>query len=181
MFFPHFKSTFEDRVFPCCLLYPVVIMLSICLCLFCAITKSRRLTNNVQGVKAHVQNQGEDHGCLLPPQASLQDWVLRGQALAAQCTTLLQQLAWLLQCCPEDPQKKEEEEASSCRQHTLRCPSPLAAQRQPPGCLMRRGDAAWCQLHQRVTGMLKRSESVKTELDSAAQQASESVLHTWYA
>ncbi|XP_006810569.1 midasin-like, partial [Neolamprologus brichardi] len=136
----------------------------------------RRLTDNVQGVKAHLQSQSEEPGCTLPPQASLQDWVKRGQALAAQCNTLLQQLAWLLHCCPEDLQK---EEVSSCKQHTLRCPSPLAAQRQPPGCLMRRGDAAWCQLHQRVTTMLEETQSLKVELDCAAQSISDGVLHTW--
>ncbi|XP_042084236.1 midasin isoform X2 [Haplochromis burtoni] len=136
----------------------------------------RRLTDNVQGIKAHLQSQSEEPGCTLPPQASLQDWVKRGQALAAQCNTLLQQLAWLLHCCPEDLQK---EEVSSCKQHTLRCPSPLAAQRQPPGCLMRRGDAAWCQLNQRVTTMLEQTQSLKVELDCAAQPISDGVLHTW--
>uniref|UniRef100_A0A8C4E441 Midasin n=1 Tax=Dicentrarchus labrax TaxID=13489 RepID=A0A8C4E441_DICLA len=118
-----------------------------------------------------------DAGCTLPPQASLQGWVSRGQALAAQCITLLQQLAWLHQCCPEDLQQKEE--TSSCRQHTLRCPSPLAAQRQPPGCLMRRGDAAWCQLNQHLNAMCKQTQSLKVELDNVAQQTSERVLHTW--
>lgn len=140
------------------------------------ITSNRRLTDSVQGIKAHLQSQSEEQGCTLPPQASLQDWVKRGQALTAQCNTLLQQLAWLLHCCPEDLQK---EEVSSCKQHTLRCPSPLAAQRQPPGCLMRRGDAAWCQLHQRVTTMLEQTQSLKVELDCAAQQISDGVLHTW--
>nr|XP_046228345.1 midasin isoform X2 [Scatophagus argus] len=137
----------------------------------------RSLTNSIQGVKAHVQSHGEDHGCILPPQASLQGWVSRGQALAAQCTTLLQQLAWLHQCCPEDLQQKEE--ASSCRQHTLRCPSPLAAHRQPPGCLMRRGDTAWCQLNQHINTMLKQTQSLKVELDNVAQQTSDGELHTW--
>ncbi|XP_044025553.1 midasin [Siniperca chuatsi] len=137
----------------------------------------RRLINSVQDVKAHIQSHSEDPGCTLPPQASLQGWVSRGQALAAQCTTLLQQLAWLLQCCPEDLQQKEE--TSSCRQHTLRCPSPLAAQRQPHGCLIRRGDAAWCQLNQRMNAMLKQTQSLKVELDNVAQQTSERVLHTW--
>ncbi|XP_023122208.2 midasin [Amphiprion ocellaris] len=137
----------------------------------------RRLTNSVQGIKAHFQSNSEDPGCTVPPQASLRDWVSNGRVLATQCTTLLQQLAWLLQCCPEDPQQKEE--ASNCKQHTLRCPSPLAAQRQPPGCLMRRGDTSWSQLHQRVTAMLKETQNLKVELDSVAQQASETVLHTW--
>ncbi|XP_031717306.1 midasin isoform X2 [Anarrhichthys ocellatus] len=137
----------------------------------------RRLTDSVKDIKANLQSSSEDAGCALPPQASLQAWVSRGQALAAQCTTLLQQLAWLLQCCPEDLQQKEE--TSSCRQHTLRCPSPLAAQRQPPGCLMRRGDAAWCQLNQRTDAMLKQTQSLKAELDNVAQENSERALHTW--
>ncbi|CAK6975580.1 Hypothetical predicted protein [Scomber scombrus] len=137
----------------------------------------RRLTSSVQDVKTHLQSQSDDAVCMLPPQASLQDWVSKGQSLSAQCSTLLQQLSWMLQCCPEDPQ--QEEETSSCRQHTLRCPSPLAAQRQPPGCLMRKGDGAWCQLNQRVTAMLKQTQSLKAELDNVAQQTSERVLHTW--
>ncbi|TKS75776.1 Midasin MIDAS-containing protein [Collichthys lucidus] len=137
----------------------------------------RRLTNSVQGVKAHLQSHTEDPDCTLPPQAPLQGWVSRGQALAAQCTTLLQQLVWLHHCCPEDLQQKEE--TSSCRQHTLRCPSPLAAQRQPPGCLMRRGDAAWCQLNQHMNTMLKQTQSLKVELDNVADQTSERELHTW--
>lgn len=143
----------------------------------CPFSTSRRLRNSIQDIKVRLQSHSNDPGCTLPPQASLQGWVNRGQALAAQCSTLLQQLVWLLQCCPEDLQQKEE--TSSCRQHTLRCPSPLVAQRQPPGCLMRRSDAAWCQLHQCVTAMLKQTESLKVELDSVAKQTSERVLHTW--
>ncbi|XP_039980712.1 midasin isoform X5 [Xiphias gladius] len=137
----------------------------------------RRLTNSIRVIKANLQSHSKDPGCTLPPQASLHGWISRGQVLAAQCTILLQQLAWLLQCCPEDLQQKEE--TSSCRQYTLRCPSPLAAQRQPPGCLMRRGDTAWCQLHQCVTALLKQTESLKVELDTVAHQTSERVLYTW--
>ncbi|XP_058470371.1 midasin [Solea solea] len=140
----------------------------------------RRLTNSLQDIKDHLQSQSKDTGCCLPPQASLRGWVSRGQTLAAQCSTILQQLTWLLQCCPKDLQEEEEkEETSSRRQHTLRCPSPLAAHRQPPGCLMRRGDTTWCQLQQRVTSMLQQSESLKVELDSVAQQSSDRALHTW--
>uniref|UniRef100_A0A3Q3KQG4 Midasin n=1 Tax=Mastacembelus armatus TaxID=205130 RepID=A0A3Q3KQG4_9TELE len=124
-----------------------------------------------------LQSHSTGQGCTLPPQASLQGWVSRGQALAAQCTTLLQQLLWLLQCCPEDIQQKEE--MSNCRQHTLRCPSPLTAQCQPLGCVMRKGDAAWCQLHQRLTAMLNQTKSLKVELEAMAQQSCERVLHTW--
>ncbi|XP_036943295.1 midasin isoform X1 [Acanthopagrus latus] len=137
----------------------------------------RRLTNSIQGLKAHLQSHSEDPGCALPPQASLHGWVSRGLALAAQCATVLQQLAWLHQCCPEDLQLKED--TSSCRQHTLMCPSPLAAHRQPPGCLMRRGDSAWCQLNQHMNTMLKQVQSLKVELDNVARQTSERALYTW--
>ncbi|XP_041660686.1 midasin isoform X2 [Cheilinus undulatus] len=137
----------------------------------------RRLTDSVEGIKADLQSRSEDPGCALPPQEFLHSWVSRGQELAAQCSTLLQQLSWLHQCCPEDPQQNQE--TGFCRQQTLRCPSPLAAHRQPPGCLMRKGDAAWCQLNQQFSAMLKQTQSVKTELDDVAQQTSDRVLHTW--
>nr|XP_020508278.1 midasin [Labrus bergylta] len=136
----------------------------------------RRLTDSVQGIKADLQSRGEDPTCTLPPQESLQSWLVRGQELAAQCSTLLQQLSWLHQCCPDDLQQKE---TGSCSQHTLRCPSPLAAHRQPPGCLMRRGDTAWCQLNQSFNAMSNQTQSIKAELDDAAQQTSDRVLHTW--
>uniref|UniRef100_A0A3Q4BJ07 Midasin n=1 Tax=Mola mola TaxID=94237 RepID=A0A3Q4BJ07_MOLML len=128
-------------------------------------------------VKAQLQCYSEDTGCSLPPQTSLHNWVSKGQALVVQCTTLLQQLAWLHQSCPEDLQQKEE--TTSCRQHTLMCPSPLAVHRQPSGCLMRRGDTAWHKLNQHVTAMLKQSQSLKVELDSVAQQTSDGALLTW--
>ncbi|XP_061563343.1 midasin [Cololabis saira] len=137
----------------------------------------RRLTSNVLDVKEHVQSSGEGPGCTLPPQQSLQDWVSRGHALAGQCAALLQQLAWLLQCCPEAPQQTEQD--GSCSQHTLRCPSPLPAQRQPPGCAMRRGDAAWSRLHQAVAQTLQQTRSLKEELGSMSQQDNRRVLHTW--
>ncbi|XP_068197957.1 midasin isoform X4 [Antennarius striatus] len=140
----------------------------------------RRLTDSIQGIKADLGSSGEDTDWTLPPQTSLQAWLQRGGALASQCSSLLQQLLWLLQCCPEDLQQKEgEEEASSGRQHPLRCPSPLAAQCQPPGCLMRRGDAVWLQLEQQVKAMLQQSQSLKVELDQVEQQTPPQTLHTW--
>ncbi|KAM4633655.1 midasin [Polymixia lowei] len=137
----------------------------------------RRLIVSVQGIQDHLQSPSDDAGSALPPQASLRGWVNRGRALAVQCATLLQQLAWLLQCCPEDLQQKEE--PGGLGQRTLRCPSPLADQRQPPGCLMRRGDPAWGQLSQRVAAMLQQTQSLKAELDTVARQAAQGELHTW--
>lgn len=147
------------------------------LSLACPTPTSRRQTNAIQSLKVQLQRDTKDPGCSLPPQACLQDWLSRGRTLAVQCTTVLQQLTWLLQCCPVDPQQKEE--TGSCRQHSLSCLSPLTAQRQPPGCLIRKGDAAWNKLNQHVNAVLKDSESLKTELCLVAQQTSEGELLTW--
>ncbi|KAK6297294.1 hypothetical protein J4Q44_G00318770 [Coregonus suidteri] len=136
----------------------------------------RRLTVSVQGIQANLQSHSEAAGGL-PPQASLQGWVIKAQGLAAQCATLLQQLSWLLQCCPEGPQQTDG--SGGQREPTLRCPSPLASQRQPPGCLLRRGDPAWSQLSQRVADMLGQTRSLKEELDAVALQSTQGALHSW--
>ncbi|CAB1342786.1 unnamed protein product [Coregonus sp. 'balchen'] len=136
----------------------------------------RRLTASVQGIQAHLQSHSEDAGGL-PPQASLQGWVIKAQGLAGQCATLLQQLSWVLQCCPEGPQQTEGVDGQ--REPTLRCPSPIAAQRQPPGCLLRRGDPAWSQLSRRVVDMLGQTQILKEELDAVALQSTQGALHSW--
>ena len=103
--------------------------------------------------------------------------MIKAQGLSAQCVTLLQQLSWLLQCCPEGPQQTDG--SGGQREPTLRCPSPLASQRQPPGCLLRRGDPAWSQLSQRVADMLGQTQSLKEELDAVALQSTQGALHSW--
>ncbi|XP_075869163.1 midasin [Nelusetta ayraudi] len=142
----------------------------------------RGLTDSMQGVKPRLQE--EEPACSLPPQESLRAWVSRGQALASHSATLLQQLAWLLQCCPEDLQQQKEAASGGGvggggGQRTLMCPSPVAAQRQPPACLMRRGDGAWRQLHLQVKALLGQSEKLKAELDGVEQQISDRPLVTW--
>uniref|UniRef100_A0A3Q3ARQ7 Midasin n=1 Tax=Kryptolebias marmoratus TaxID=37003 RepID=A0A3Q3ARQ7_KRYMA len=118
----------------------------------------RLQTSNIQDIKADLQTPGKVLGCILPPQDPLQDWVRRVQVLAAQCFTLLQQLFWLLQACPEEDQQRME--ASTCSQNLLRCLSPLDPQYQPFGCLLRRGGIAWSQLHQQVAAMLKHTQKL---------------------
>ncbi|KAM9782721.1 LOW QUALITY PROTEIN: midasin [Neosynchiropus ocellatus] len=123
----------------------------------------RQLASNVQDIQTEVSTEPE--GFLLPPQASLHSWLDRGRALAAQCSTLLQQVTWFVQCCPDT-------------QPDQRCTSPLPAQRLPPCGLMRKGDAAWSQLNQRVSVTLKQSHNAMQVLDGVSQQTSKRVLHT---
>ncbi|XP_061609171.1 midasin isoform X3 [Phyllopteryx taeniolatus] len=138
----------------------------------------RMLTSTVQDIKDQLQSQREDTDCTLLPQAPLHGWVDKGQALAAQFSILLQQLSWLLQCCPEALRPQEEENSHFWRR-SLRCTSPMAAHRQSPVCQMRKGDAAWGQLNRRVAAMLEKMLHFKSELHKIAQQSSERVLLTW--
>ena len=89
----------------------------------------------------------------LPPQEPLGAWLRRGVALASQTGLLLQQLLWLLHCCPEDLQNTE---TPGLGPPTPRCLTPLADHRQPAGCLMRRGDAAWLKASSSVEELLDR-------------------------
>lgn len=132
----------------------------------------------MQGVEPRLQE--EESACSLPPQEPLRAWLSRGRALASQSATLLQQLSWLHQCCPEDLQQQKEAVGGGSSQRTLMCPSPVAAQRLPAACLMRKGDAAWRQLHLQVKALLGQSEKLKAELDSIEQQISDRPLVTWY-
>ncbi|XP_054617732.1 midasin isoform X2 [Dunckerocampus dactyliophorus] len=127
----------------------------------------RTLISTVQDIRVQLQSQSEDTDCPLLPQEHLHAWVTKGQALAAQCSLLVQQVSWLLQCCPEDPQLPEGENRSS-----LRFASPLADHRQPLGCRMRRGDATWRQLNQCTATTLKQILNLKTELHNTAEQSS---------
>ncbi|KAK7907514.1 hypothetical protein WMY93_016126 [Mugilogobius chulae] len=130
----------------------------------------RRLRTSLKNLKAHVLLSDVDAGCPLPPQASLQRWLSRGQALTVQCSVTLQQLSWLLQSCPEDLQSQE---------GGLSCSSPLTEQRQPARCLKKRGSTEWSQHNQHVTRLWNQIEGIKASLKSVAEQASEGVLYTW--
>ncbi|KAJ8008932.1 hypothetical protein DPEC_G00083550 [Dallia pectoralis] len=136
----------------------------------------RRLAGSVQGIQTHLQVNSEDTDGL-PPQGPLQGWVTKAQGLAVQCAGLLQQTAWLLQCCPEA--SRETQVVGGQREPNLKCTSPLADQRKPAGCLLRRGDPDWSQLNQRVADMLGQIQRVKEELDAVALQSTQGALLSW--
>lgn len=151
---------------------------------------------SIQGLRQHLQSPSQAEAVeaedaaeevvagALPPQKPLRGWVQRGRALASQTALLLQQLLWLLHCCPEDLQKTEAETGAlglgPPTTTTPRCLSPLADHRQPPGCLMRRGDATWVKVHGGVEALLEETRGLKTELDAVEQETSQGTLHTWW-
>lgn len=145
----------------------------VCLCQY-----YRCLIDGVQELQSHLEDSSPQNDSVLPPQQPLQLWLLRAQTLASQCSMALQQLALVLQCCPEGPPTPGEG-LGEPEEPTLRQASPLDAHCQPPGCLMRKGDPAWSQLVQSVEHMLTESRAVKEQLDGVTQQNSEWALHTW--
>ncbi|XP_041950170.1 midasin [Alosa sapidissima] len=142
----------------------------------------RRLIDGVQELQSQLADSSPLDDAVLPPQQPLHLWLLRAQTLASQCCLALQQLGLVLQCCPEGPPRPGQQQSEGLgepEEPTLRQASPLDANRQPPGCLMRRGEEAWSLLMQKVEHMQVESRAVKEQLDSITQQNSEWALHTW--
>ncbi|XDA78991.1 hypothetical protein R6Z07F_009052 [Ovis aries] len=133
-----------------------------------------------------------------PPQDGVQQWTERLQHLAMQTQVLLEQLSWLLQCCPaagpapghtprhapylEDPEHLQgllSGAALDLIPSDLTFPSPAPKTQLPSGCLMRKQDPRWQQSTARLTEMLKTVKTVKADVDRIRQQSCESLFHSW--
>lgn len=133
-----------------------------------------------------------------PPQDGVQQWTERLQHLAMQTQVLLEQLSWLLQCCPaagpapghtprhapylEDPEHLQgllSGAALDLIPSDLTFPSPAPETQLPSGCLMRKQDPRWQQSTARLTEMLKTVKTVKADVDRIRQQSCESLFHSW--
>uniref|UniRef100_A0A8C1W639 Midasin n=1 Tax=Cyprinus carpio TaxID=7962 RepID=A0A8C1W639_CYPCA len=102
-----------------------------------------KLINSIQSIKSDT-HCSEDDVSGLPPQKPLQHWITRAQSSVLHCSVVLQQLSWILQCCPEGssaaPAEAREGEVMQ-GQATLSHPSPMPPHIQPQACLLRRGDS----------------------------------------
>uniref|UniRef100_A0A9R1SM52 Midasin n=2 Tax=Cyprinus carpio TaxID=7962 RepID=A0A9R1SM52_CYPCA len=102
----------------------------------------RKLIDSIQSIKSDT-HCSEDDVSGLPPQKPLQHWITRAQSSVLHCSVVLQQLSWILQCCPEGssaaPAEAREGEVMQ-GQATLSHPSPMPPHIQPQACLLRRGD-----------------------------------------
>lgn len=139
----------------------------------------RKLIESVQSI--HTSGS-EDDSSGLPPQDPLHQWITRAQSLALQCSVSLQQLSWILQCCPEGssaPATQAREGEVVQGQATLSHPSPLPPHIQPQACLMRRGEQAWKEVEQNVENLMKEVKDLKKTLDGLAQESTERVIHSW--
>ncbi|XP_009998839.1 PREDICTED: midasin [Chaetura pelagica] len=137
-----------------------------------------------------------------PPQGSIQHWTDKLQQLSMQCTMVLEELSWFIQCCP-----KEELTKCSDSQRTdantnifqssgpemrnvyagipdlipseLKYLSPVTTEQLPPGCRMRSKDQLWVQLAAQLTAMLADVKARKAEVDRIRQQSSETLFYSW--
>lgn len=138
-----------------------------------------------------------------PPQDSVQQWTERLQHLAMQSQILLEQLSWLLQCCPsagptggrsDAPVQEQPSAPHLGRTDTrgpvsgampdllpsdLSYPSPVPRSQLPSGCQMRRQDRLWQQSTAGLTELLKTIKTVKAGVDKIRQQSCETLFHTW--
>ncbi|XP_066867568.1 midasin isoform X2 [Kogia breviceps] len=139
-----------------------------------------------------------------PPQDGVQQWTERLQHLAMQSQILLEQLSWLLQCCPSagpaagqgDAQAQGPRSAPSLEgpeltkgqlsgavldliPSDLSYPSPVPGRQLPSGCRMRKQDQLWQQSTVRITEMLKAIKTVKADVDKIRQQSCETLFHSW--
>lgn len=140
-----------------------------------------------------------------PPQDGVQQWTERLQHLAMQSQILLEQLSWLLQCCPsagptpgrgdaqaqgrpsaaypEGPDLTEGRLSRAVQDlvpSELSYPSPVPRNQLPSGCLMRKQDQVWQQSTARLTEMLKTIKTVKADVDKIRQLSCETLFHSWW-
>ncbi|XP_053447165.1 midasin isoform X2 [Nycticebus coucang] len=155
----------------------------------------RNLLSCVQEIHSRLTGP-QAYPVAIPPQDSMQQWTERVQHLAMQSQVLLEQLFWLLQCCPgmgpalghscaqlSAPQLEGLEQppgvvpclAPSC----VSCLSPVPGSQLPSGCQMRKQDQLWQQSATRLTGMLEDVKMVKADIDRIRQQSCETLFHSW--
>lgn len=119
----------------------------------------------------------------LPPQDSLGRWVAKAQTLAQQCCMALQQLSWVLQCCPEGStatlgQARERAGEGGQGEATLSHPTPLSPHLQPQACLMRRGEASWTEAVRSVEALQGESAQLRERLNALGQESTQSPIQT---
>ncbi|XP_040596448.1 midasin isoform X2 [Mesocricetus auratus] len=162
----------------------------------------RNLLSCVQEIHSRLTGP-PDYPVAFPPQDSVQQWTERLQHLAMQSQILLEQLSWLLQCCPSAGPTTGRSDAPVREQpsapHLERAgttgpvsgpgpdllpsdpshPSPVPRSQLPSACQMRRQDGLWQQSTAGLAELLKTIKTMKAGVDKIRQQSCETLFHTW--
>lgn len=116
-----------------------------------------------------------------PPQDGVKQWLDRLQHLSMQCSIVLEQLSWLLECCPVNIEERKNESCEEAKPwaSALNVPSPAAADWLPKLCTIRKSDSDWEQLSDTVTKMLTDIKATKTALDTIRLQSCQTLFYSW--
>ncbi|XP_043076462.1 midasin [Puntigrus tetrazona] len=139
----------------------------------------RKLIDCIQSIKPETHCSEDVSG--LPLQKPLQHWISRAQSSVLHCSVVLQQLSWILQCCPEGSSAAPAEarrRGHAGSSHTEPPVSP-APHIQPQACLLRRGEQAWNEVQQKVENLMKEVTDLKEKVAGLAQESTERVVHSW--
>lgn len=152
-------------------------LFSLCISYFFSFKPDRRLINTIQDVRSQMTS-GEQES-ILPPQDSLSGWVAKARTLAQQCCVALQQISWVLHCCPEgSPATLCQSGEGGQGEATLSHPTPLSAHLQPQACLMRRGETSWVEAVKSIEALQSESTQLKDRLNALGHESTQKVVQT---
>ncbi|NXJ78761.1 MDN1 protein, partial [Trogon melanurus] len=161
----------------------------------------RNLLSCIQEIDSRLTADRE-YSVAFPPQDDIQRWTDKLQQLSMQCTMVLQELSWFIQCCPKAEltkcgDSKRTDVKTNVFQSSgpemsnvftgipdlvpseLKYLTPVATEQLPPGCRMRNKDQLWLQVTAQLTAMLANVKAMKAEVDKVRQQSCETMFYSW--
>ncbi|XP_056422084.1 midasin [Hyla sarda] len=140
----------------------------------------RNLLRCMQEIRCQLEWSNE-YKIAFPPQEGLKQWLDRLQKLSMQCNIVLEQLSWLLECCPVDNKERQNNTSEEAKPWTtaLNVPSPAAADGLPKLFTVRRQDGEWQQLNKTVTKMITDIKATKTNMDAIRLQSCKPLFYSW--
>ncbi|XP_069830836.1 midasin-like isoform X3 [Dendropsophus ebraccatus] len=130
---------------------------------------------------SHRLEWSEEYKIAFPPQDGVKQWLERLQKLSMQCSIVLEQLSWLLECCPINNAEGQNKTCGEAKPWTdeMNVPSPAAADGLPKLCTIRRADSDWQQLNETVAKMLTDIKAAKTTIDTIQLQSCKPLFYSW--
>uniref|UniRef100_A0A8D2KWR3 Midasin n=1 Tax=Varanus komodoensis TaxID=61221 RepID=A0A8D2KWR3_VARKO len=152
----------------------------------------RNLLSCIQEIDSRLSVPSE-YEVAFPPQDGVQQWTDRLQYLSMQCIVVLEQLSWLIECCPKaqlsDTTIQFEgtelnppnvlKSTAELNPSELQYLTPVTADQLPVGCKMRKHDPLCQELASRVKEMLAEVKTIKSDVARMRQLSCETLFHSW--
>uniref|UniRef100_A0A8C5QIK7 Midasin n=1 Tax=Leptobrachium leishanense TaxID=445787 RepID=A0A8C5QIK7_9ANUR len=152
----------------------------------------RNLLYCMQEISSQM-NEDANYKITFPPQDAMQQWVDKLQHLSMQCSTLLEQFSWFVDCCPLDEtsesviiqrgSKAEEMSSKSVLGENTSSdhnyPSPMTAECLPFACKMRHSSKDWEELSTSVSKILTDVKATKAAVDEIRANSRETMFYSW--